>query len=136
MLGGLGIDVLAIARVERALRRDADGFERDVFTAGELAAADDGPRRARWLALRFAAKEAVAKALGLDGGLGTSWAWIEILPDGGGGPGVALHGPLAVLAARRGIRRVHLSLAHTRSLAAASAAVELGAVPSVPEVSP
>jgi holo-[acyl-carrier protein] synthase len=72
-------------------------------------------------AARFAAKEAVAKALGTGFAEGVGWADIEVLRGGSGAPTVALHGGAARVAAQAGVTRVLLSLTHTRTTAGASA---------------
>lgn len=109
---GLGIDVIEIERVERALERRPRLRER-LFRAGELAYADARARPGRHLAARFAAKEAVIKALGA-GALAPSQ--IEIRSDGT--PSVRLHGRAAELA---GGRELSVSLTHSRETAAAVA---------------
>jgi holo-[acyl-carrier protein] synthase len=113
---GLGIDLLEIARLERALERYPRLAER-VFTAAERDYAAARARPGRHLAARFAAKEAVVKALGLSGGLGLGE--IEVLP--GEPPGVTLSGRAAEAA---GAGRVAISLTHSRDFAAAVAIVD------------
>jgi holo-[acyl-carrier protein] synthase len=116
MSSGVGIDLLEIDRLERALRRYPRLAER-VFTEAELEYAEARARPARHLAARFAAKEAVVKALGLSGGFGLGR--IEVLA--GEPPTVALCGPVADAAAGR---RIEVSLTHSRDFAAAVAIVE------------
>jgi holo-[acyl-carrier protein] synthase len=121
---GVGIDAVDVARLRRVLDRRPRLAER-VFTDAErayaAAAADPGPR----LAARFAAKEAVAKALGV--GIGAvSWRQVEVVRDEQGAPGLALTGAAADLAARRGVARWHVSLTHTDTLAVASVVAEGG----------
>ena len=115
--GGLnvGIDLLEIARLERALARRPRLAER-LFTDGERAYAAGRARPGQHLAARFCAKEAVAKALGLE-----AWSWrdIEVIPTPAA-PAVALHGSAAVRAAELGVE-VQISLTHTGSEAAAGA---------------
>lgn len=112
---GVGLDLLEIDRLERALARRPRLAER-LFTAGERAHAQGRARPGQHLAARFCAKEAVAKALGL-----TAWSWqdVEILADAAtGAPAVVLHNALADRAADA---RVEVSLTHTRELAGAVA---------------
>src|SRR3954466_13084501 len=113
MAVGVGIDLLDIARLERALARRPALAER-FFTGGERAYASGRARPGQHLAARFCAKEAVAKALALD-----AWSWqdIEVVSEGGA-PRVELHGPLAALGVR-----VELSLTHTHTTAGAVAVV-------------
>ena len=117
--GGLnvGIDLLEIARLERALERRPRLAER-LFTDGERAYAAGRARPGQHLAARFCAKEAVAKALGLE-----AWSWrdIEVIATPAA-PAVALHGSAAVRAAELGVE-VQISLTHTGSEAAAVAII-------------
>jgi len=109
---GVGIDLIEIERLERALARRPRLAER-LFTAEELAYARARARPGRHLAARFAAKEAVIKALGLKGfGLGE----IEIVA--GEPPRARLHGRIAQAAKGR---EVMISLTHARETAAAVA---------------
>lgn len=109
---GLGIDVIEIERVERALERRPRLRER-LFTPAELEYADARARPGRHLAARFAAKEAVIKALGAPGvGPGS----IEIVA--GEPPTARLSGNAAELA---GDREISVSLTHSRDTAAAVA---------------
>lgn len=116
MSSGVGIDLLEIDRLERALERHPRLAER-VFSQAEREYAGRRARPARHLAARFAAKEAVVKALGLGGGFGLGQ--IEVIA--GEPPTVKLSGPAADAAAGR---RIDLSLTHSRDFAAAVAIVD------------
>ncbi len=118
MSSGVGIDLLEIGRLERALQRHPRLAER-VFTDAERQYAQARARPARHLAARFAAKEAVVKALALRGGFGLGD--IEVLA--GEPPAVRLSGHAAEVAAGR---RIDVSLTHSRDFAAAVAIVETG----------
>jgi holo-[acyl-carrier protein] synthase len=112
---GIGIDLLEIERLERALARRPRLAER-LFTAGERAYAAGRARPGQHLAARFCAKEAVAKALGLQ-----VWAFSDVEVIGEGGPpAVRLSGAAAARAAELGVE-VAVSLTHTRRDAAAVA---------------
>jgi holo-[acyl-carrier protein] synthase len=111
----LGIDLLEIARLERALQRHPRLAER-VFTEGERAYAADRARPGRHLAARFAAKEAAVKALGLSSGFGLRE--IEVLA--GEPPRLRLSGRAAAAA---GGRKIGVSLTHSREFAAAVAMI-------------
>jgi holo-[acyl-carrier protein] synthase len=113
---GVGIDLLEIDRLERALERHPRLAAR-VFTRAEREYAAARARPARHLAARFAAKEAVVKALGLSGGFGLGE--VEVLA--GEPPTVRLAGEAAAAAAGR---RVEISLTHSRDFAAAVAIAE------------
>ncbi|HEY7950486.1 MAG TPA: holo-ACP synthase [Solirubrobacterales bacterium] len=113
MASGIGIDLLEIDRLERALERHPRLIGR-VFTDAERAYAAARARPGRHLAARFAAKEAVVKALGLSGGFGLR----EIEVVAGEPPTVRLGGRAAEAAAGE---RVEISLTHSRDYAAAVA---------------
>ena len=113
---GVGIDVVQVARLERALARTPQLALR-LFTAGER----DG-ERPESLAARFAAKEAVAKALGAPGGL--RWTDAEVVRDPSGRPRLRLHGGVAEEAASQGITAWHLSLSHDGGIATAVVVAE------------
>jgi holo-[acyl-carrier protein] synthase len=112
---GIGIDLLEIERLERALAR-RPGLAARIFTDAELAYAEARARPGQHLAARFCAKEAVAKALGLEG-----WAFrdVEVVATGAA-PAVRLSGAPA---ARAEGREVAVSLTHTRTTAGAVALV-------------
>jgi holo-[acyl-carrier protein] synthase len=113
--GGIGLDLLEVERMERALERRPALAQR-LFRAGELAYASSRGRPAQHLAARFCAKEAVSKALGLAVFVPLD---VEVL---GGGEGVelALHGAARARAGELGVE-VAVSLTHTRGMAAAVA---------------
>ena len=112
----VGVDLLEIDRLERALERRPRLAER-LFTDSERLYAASRARPGQHLAARFCAKEAVAKALGLD-----AWSFrdVEVIPADGGGPEVRLSGRAAARATALGVR-VSVSLTHTREQAAAVA---------------
>jgi holo-[acyl-carrier protein] synthase len=112
-VAGVGIDLLEIDRMERALERHPRLAER-VFTAAEREYAAARARPARHLAARFAAKEAVVKALGMSGGFGLG----EVEVVAGEPPTVRLNGRAREAAAGR---EVDISLTHSRDNAAAVA---------------
>ena len=116
MSSGVGIDLLEIDRLERALERHPRLAER-VFTQAERDYARERARPARHLAARFAAKEAVVKALGLRGGFGL--AQVEVVA---GEPPLVLVARTAAAAAAG--RHVEVSLTHSRDFAAAVAIVD------------
>jgi holo-[acyl-carrier protein] synthase len=113
---GLGLDLLEIERLERALAR-RPGLRTRLFTEAEIAYAARQARPAQHLAARFCAKEAVSKALAMDV---LRPREIEVVPAAGGAPRVALHGAAARRAAGLGVE-VRVSLTHTRATAGAVA---------------
>ena len=123
---GHGIDAVEIARIGRMLEAHGERFRERCFTAGERAYADTSRRAAEHFAARFAAKEAVMKALGTGWARGVGWTDIEVVREDSGRPGVRLSGVAAGFARGLGIERWTLSLTHTGSIAVASAIAEGG----------
>jgi holo-[acyl-carrier protein] synthase len=113
---GVGVDVVEVERLRRALTRTPSLAGR-LFTPDERAV--DRPES---LAARFAAKEAVAKALGAPGGL--RWVDAEVVREAGGRPRLALHGSVAEEADAQGITTWHLSLSHDGGVATAVVVAE------------
>lgn len=110
-----GVDIIEVERVRRTLDRHGERFCARCFTPGELARCAG---RAPALAARFAAKEAVAKALGT--GIGdVAWREIEVVHDERGRPDLVLHGAAAALAEGLHLVEWSISLAHTREHAVA-----------------
>ncbi len=120
---GVGIDLCEVERMRRVLERTPTFADR-VFTAGEREVCDRRPRgAAEGYAARFAAKEAVLKALGA--GLGAcALRDIEVVRGPSGAPSLALHGSASTLAADRGVTMWHVSLTHTAAVAAAMVVAE------------
>jgi holo-[acyl-carrier protein] synthase len=115
----VGVDLIEIDRVRRALERHGDGFRERCFTAAERAYCDSKPNPSQHYAGRFAAKEAVGKALGV----GVYFTWKEIEIVGRPKPGVRLSGRTAAYAQKTGAGTIELSMTHSRELAAAVAVV-------------
>ncbi|MEW1720673.1 holo-ACP synthase [Streptomyces sp. NPDC093109] len=117
----LGTDLVVVDRVE-SLLAGKPGLAERIFTTAELAyCASRGRRRPNHLAVRFAAKEAVMKALGTGASAGVEWTDMEVINAIGGRPTVRLHGGAAAVARRKGVRQAEISLSHTAGLAMASA---------------
>ncbi|MEV0153639.1 holo-ACP synthase [Micromonospora sp. NPDC050686] len=121
MIVAVGIDVVLVARFTRALERTPLLAER-LFTEAERFTRSGNPRSPESLAARFAAKEAVVKALGAPAGL--SWHDCEIVPDPDGRPWLTVSGTVAAAAADRGVNRWHLSLSHDGGIASAMVVAE------------
>ncbi|MCO6452466.1 MAG: holo-ACP synthase [Caldilineales bacterium] len=110
-----GVDLIEIHRIEQALDRHGQRFLQRVFTPAEIARYGD---RMHSLAARWAAKEAVAKALGC--GIGTvRWVDIEVMNGDDGSPDLRLYGDAAARAEKLGLQQWSLSLSHTNELAIA-----------------
>jgi holo-[acyl-carrier protein] synthase len=125
MVLGLGTDLIEIARVQASLDRYGEQFLRRIFTAEEIAFCQRKKRNAaESFAARFAAKEAGAKALGTGISRGVSWREIEVRRSPGMRPELALHGRAAEWAQSMGVRRMSLSLTHSRDVAMAVVILE------------
>ncbi len=118
---GHGVDLVEIARIERMLEDHGDRFVERCFTSGERAYADASPAvRGERYAARFAAKEAVLKALGTGLRDGIEWVDIDVVRDAAGAPSVALTGRAVEVARARGIEAWAISLSHAGGMAMAS----------------
>jgi len=112
---GIGVDVCDVGRFESSLRR-TPGLAERLFTAGER------ERPVESLAARFAAKEALAKALGAPGGL--HWHDAEVVSETSGRPVFVLRGSVRSAADELGVGRAHLSLSHDAGIATAFVVLE------------
>ena len=112
----VGVDIIEIARIQAVIDRWGQRFIERTYTRAEL---DFCRNRVQELAVRFAGKEAVMKALGT-GRKGVSWRDIEILPDRRKAPIVFLHRRARRRARRLGIKGLAISLSHSRDYAIAS----------------
>lgn len=122
---GMGVDIVEVDRLEAALSRWGEPLLARLFSPGEYRVMP-GPRsRGQFFAGRFAAKEAVLKALGV-GLRGCRWRDVEVGRDNRGRPVVRLQGPLVALAAKKGVGSVHLSISHSRRYAVATAVAVRG----------
>ncbi len=118
---GVGTDVVDIDRFADVLARTPALADR-LLTRAERVLPDGSPRPPSSLAARFAAKEAVAKALGAPAGL--AWHDAEVVPEPSGAPRLALRGTVSARAEALGVTSVHVSLAHDGGLAIATVIVE------------
>ncbi len=126
MIVSVGNDVVLVERFIAALERTPQLKER-IFTAAERTTSSGNPRAPESLAARFAAKEAVAKALGAPSGL--HWHDCEVVVDPDGRPWLTVCGTVADAAARLGIQRWHLSLSHDGGIASAVVIAERSETP-------
>ena len=116
-----GVDLVEIRRIESMLESHGDHFIDRVFTAAEQRYAEEGGEgRAERYAARFAANEAIFKALGCGWAGGTAWVDVGVTHHAGGAPAVELTGQTATLAKEQGISSWVLSLSHSGGLAIAS----------------
>ena len=124
MILGIGTDIVSIARLRRALERGGAHFRDHAFTPEESAAAlrmhDALPR----FAGRWAAKEALAKALGTGCGEHCSWEEISITNCDNGKPEMRLSGKTLTTFEKLGGKRLHLSISHEEEYACATVVIE------------
>jgi len=118
-----GIDLVECERIARSIEQHGEAFLKRVFTAAEREYCQGHARSAQSYAARWAAKEAVAKALGCGIGEGASLVEIEVTRNAAGQPGILLHGSAAATAAEMAVQDIRLSLTHTEHYAAAFAVV-------------
>ena len=118
---GHGVDMIEVARIARMVERHGHRFLERVYTPAEQAYCKDKKRMFEHLAARFAAKEAVLKALGTGWSGGIGWADVEVVHEASGRPRIELHAGAAREARERGVGRVVISLSHTDATAIASA---------------
>jgi holo-[acyl-carrier protein] synthase len=124
MVLGLGTDLIETRRIEESIARFGDRFLERIFTAGEIAYCQQKKNAAESFAARFAAKEAAAKALGTGISRGVTWKEFEVRREASGRPTLHMSGRAAELAAAIGVKRVQLSLTHSRELALAVVVAE------------
>jgi holo-[acyl-carrier protein] synthase len=124
MVLGLGTDLIETRRVEESIARFGERFLERIFTAGEIAYCQRKKNAAESFAARFAAKEAGAKALGTGISRGVTWKEFEVRRETSGRPTLHMSGRAAELAEGLGVKRVQLSLTHSRELALAVVVAE------------
>jgi len=122
MILGVGIDVCAVARMDQLLQRWGDRIWERVLSTDERRTLAHRLDRATALAGRFAAKEAMVKAM--SGAPGVRWHDLEVIGAPKRPPTVNLHGPARDLCDRMGVERVHISITHDAGVAAAVAILE------------
>lgn len=116
---GIGYDMVQVHRIESILSRWGDRFKERVFTPHELAYCESKKNKCQRLATRFAAKEAVFKALGTGWLRGVSWTEIEVTNDELGKPSITLSGKTEQLSRQLGVRNIFVSMTNTEDYGAA-----------------
>lgn len=122
MILGVGVDLTPISRMQRAMQAHPERLEARLFTDGERAYCRARAQADQHFAARFAAKEALLKALGVPEGL--RWHELEVVNDGDGAPRFRLSGRASVRAAELGVRKLHLSITHADDSAVAFVVAE------------
>ncbi len=124
MIVGLGVDIVDIRRLRLALERQGDRFVQRIFTEAEQQYCRGRRDPAPSLAARFAAKEALFKALGTGWAQGVTWRDVEVQKDERGAPRLVLSGRAAELSKEMGTRSAHISLSHSEESAIALVILE------------
>lgn len=121
MILGTGIDIIEVARIAASFEKFGEKFLNRILLPDEIAYCLSHKNPAPFLAVRFAAKEAISKAFGTGIGAALGWRDMEIRRKESGEPFVVLHGKGAELFAARGAKQLLVSLSHTEHYAAATA---------------
>ena len=121
---GIGIDVVKVERIVDSLERFGERFERRIYTEGELAYCRGHKDPIPHLAARFAAKEALSKAIGTGLSSGVGWKQVEVIQPGGRKPALQLSGRALEIFTEQGCTASHLSLTHDGGLAIACVVIE------------
>lgn len=124
MILGTGIDIIEVTRIEASHQKFGERFLDRILRPAEIAYCLSHKRPAPFLAVRFAAKEAISKAFGTGIGRQLGWQDMEVGRKESGEPYVILHDGGQQLLVERGGRIVHLSLSHTEHYATAVAILE------------
>jgi holo-[acyl-carrier protein] synthase len=125
MIYGIGTDIVAVKRIEAALARFGERFAQRILAADEWADFAASTHRARFLAKRFAAKEAFAKALGTGMRHPVTWHNISVTHDDLGRPGFGLAPELKEGLARRQVSSSHLSISDEQEMVVAFSILEI-----------
>lgn len=121
---GLGTDIAEIERVEKALARSGEAFAKRILTESELETFSGLKQQGRFLAKRFAVKEAASKALGTGIALGVSFQDFNVSNDEHGAPVLTLSNKALEIAVQKGVAHVHLSISDERHYAVATVILE------------
>jgi len=121
---GIGIDLVEVGRIERAMGRHGGAFEKRVFTDSEIDYCSRKKRPGMHLAARFGVKEAVMKAFGTGWSGGVSWKDVEVVHTEGGKPEVVLTGRLREIAEGLGGVDALVSFSHDGAYAIAQAVIK------------
>jgi holo-[acyl-carrier protein] synthase len=123
MIIGTGIDIIEVDRIAHRVGKD-NGFREFVFSQEEMNYCDSKAARFEHYAARFAAKEAFLKAVGKGWESGLKWNEIEVVKEENGKPGIRITGHTKKILSPMGIRVIHVSLSHIKSMATACVILE------------
>ena len=122
---GIGYDMVEVARIKEMVSRWGDKFKNRVFTPGELEYCESKKNLYQRLATRFAAKEAVFKALGTGWQRGVGWTEIEVTNDELGKPHITLSGRTGEMSRQLGVCNIFVSMTNTAEYGAAQVILTL-----------
>ncbi|OGP49724.1 MAG: holo-[acyl-carrier-protein] synthase [Deltaproteobacteria bacterium RBG_13_43_22] len=124
MIYGIGVDLVKMARIKAAMETWGERFQKKIFTEKERALCLSKPRPTRYWAMRFAAKEAFSKAIGLGMRKGIYWKDIEVTSNSFGKPELILHGQAREICLQAGIKNSFLTLSDEDGYAVAVVVLE------------
>lgn len=122
-IAGMGTDIIEIARLEKQLAK-SDKLAKRILTESEFSVFEQHAHPARFLAKRFAAKEAAVKAIGIGIGNGISWQHVEVRNLESGQPVLHFSGYFAELCEQRGIQHSFISISDEQNYAVATVILE------------
>lgn len=122
MIIGIGTDIAEVLRIAKSLEKK--GFQEKVFSRNEIIYCETKTNKAENYAVRFAAKEALFKALGTGWRGGLAFNEVEVENDELGKPSIQLIGETAKIIEKRNIKSIHVSLSHTKEIAIATVLLE------------
>jgi len=120
MIVGTGVDIVEVSRIKNAAIKWKENFLKRIFTERELKYSNERTTLYQHLAARFAAKEAVLKALGNGWTNRVEWRDIEVWNDSSGKPNVRLSGEVEKVGRKLGVKDIIISMSHTRTYAIAN----------------
>ncbi len=124
MIVGIGVDIVEIDKLRLAMVRRGERLRNRAFTQSEIQYCEERANQYQHYAARFAAKEAVFKAIGSGWRDGVGWHDVEVRNEMSGKPVITLGGRTLELATRMGVKRAWLSLSHTDQYAVAQVILE------------
>lgn len=124
MIYGIGVDLVKIARIQAAMETWGERFQKKIFTETEQTFCLSKPHPTRYWAMRFAAKEAFSKAVGLGMRQGVYWKDIEVTANAFGKPELILHGRAREICLQAGIKNSFLTLTDEEDYAMAVVVLE------------
>ncbi len=122
MILGIGLDIVDLDRIEEVLKKWGDKFIDKILTPNEKRSIPKN--RVQYVGSRFAAKEAMVKALGTGFSYGISFKDIEIISQANSSPEIVLNGNAKIVADKKKIKRIFLSISHEKNIATAAVVLE------------